>query len=67
MLKLINALLPLVANLAPVIAGVIAQLKEQGEDSDSILAHASAVLDLEQVELLREQLRLQEEVDDDAS
>lgn len=61
---LINALLPLVANLEPLFVQVIKQIKGQsGMTDDDILAHAAATLDSNAQALLAERLRLQAEID----
>jgi hypothetical protein len=63
MLALINALLPLVSNLAPVVAHLIGQIKAQsGKTSDQILDEASANLDESGKALLAEQIRLQDKI-----
>jgi len=62
MLAFITALLPLVADLGPVVAHLIATLRNQGTDSETILAHAEATLDAEGVALVKEKLRLEDEI-----
>lgn len=63
MLEIINALLPLVGNLAPLVVHLIAEIKGQtGMTSDQILDKASATLDEDSKALLAEQLRLQEKI-----
>ena len=62
---LINALLPLVANLEPLAVGIIHHIqKEQpGQTLDQILDHAQVTLDDDVRALLAEKLRLQGEID----
>lgn len=63
-ITLINALLPLAANLEPLFAQLIQQIKAQpGMDDDAILAHAAKTLDEASVALLSERLRLLAEID----
>lgn len=61
---LINALLPLVANLEPLVVSIIAQLRAQpGMTDEQILAHARTTNNENLVALVAERLRLQAEID----
>lgn len=63
-IALINALLPLVADLEPLVMQLIQQIKAQpGMTDEQILAHAKATSDQNTVDLLAEKLRLQAEID----
>jgi hypothetical protein len=63
-IALITALLPLVADLTPLLMQLIAQLRAQpGMTDEQILAHAKATGDENAVALVVEQLRLQAEID----
>lgn len=63
-IALITALLPLVANLEPLVIALIQQIKSQpGMTDEAILAHAKATSDENTVALLAERLRLQAEID----
>lgn len=64
MIQLIISLLPLVANLEPLIAQLIAQLRAQpGMTDEQILAHARSTNSENTVALLAERLRLQAKID----
>lgn len=62
---LINALLPLISNMEPIVSNIIKHIRKEqpGMSDDEILNHASSVLDEEGVAMLKEQLRLQAEID----
>lgn len=62
-IALINALLPLVGNLEPLIVQLIQQIRAQpGMTDEAILAHAKATSDENTVALLAERLRLTTEI-----
>ena len=64
LIALITTLLPLVANLEPLVVQLIRQIKAQpGMTDEVILAHARATGDENTVALLAERLRLQSEID----
>lgn len=64
MLALITALLPLAADLTPLLMQLIAQVRQQpGMTDDIILSHARAAGDENTVAIVAERLRLLAEID----
>lgn len=63
-ITVINGLLPLVSNLAPVVAAIIMHIRTEQPNLtvDEILTHAQLTLDDAQKALIAEQVRLQEEI-----
>ncbi len=63
MLALITALLPLITDLTPLFAQLIAQIRAQpGMTDEAILAHARATSDENTVALLAEKMRLLDKI-----